>query len=253
MFAPSDPFLPSDDPEAITFPDTVEQCQAPVIFEGPNWCHTADGNVFRDGKWSGKFDTPLDPDSENEFEGEEQDEQDVWRNAVWRNRYEFEFGDWRNSIRRLPSNAERAAAAAAAAGAAMPTAAAVAAAATTGGQVHTSSTSHHPYAIPHKHFASVCLTCDSQAPPSSRQSHTAVTASPADPALPGWFVETRSNAARTWKIYRGPNGERETTRASALRVAARNVAPQQHMSFTGRATYGNAGPGQWQWHPPSYM
>ena len=34
---------------------------------------------------------------------------------------------------------------------------------------------------------------------------------------------------------------------------ARNVAPQQHMSFTGRATYGNAGPGQWQWHPPSCM
>ena len=249
MFAPSDP-------EAITFPDTLEQCQAPVIFEGPNWCHTADGNVFRDGKWSGKYDTPLDPDSENEVEGEEQDEEGVWRNAVWRNQFEFAFGDWPSSIRRLPSNAEQAAAAAA--GAAMSTAAAVAAAATTGAgwQVHSNAHEQHKSPSLYNPTQTLCVCasrCDSQAPPSSGQSQTAVTASPADPALPGWSVETRSNATRTWKVYRGPNGERETTRASALRVAARNVAPQQHMSFTGRATYGNAGPGQWQWHPPSYM
>ena len=103
------------------------------------------------------FEEPLDPDSDEEFEGEELDESDTWRKAVWRNAYDFYEGA--PPLRRSPSNMQ-AATAAVGAGAAMSTAAAaVAAAATTGagGQVHTSSTSHHSYTIPHKHLC-VCLT-----------------------------------------------------------------------------------------------
>ena len=45
---------------------------------------------------------------------------------------------------------------------------------------------------------------------------------PPDPMLPGWSIEMRSTSesGRNWKIYHGPNGERESTRAGALRAAA---------------------------------
>ena len=51
---------------------------------------------------SSLFEEPLDPDSEDEFEGEELDESDVWRNAVWCNAYDFYEGA--PPARRLPSN-----------------------------------------------------------------------------------------------------------------------------------------------------
>jgi hypothetical protein len=87
-----------------------------VIREGPGWHLTSDGKIFRDGKFCSQYDPPLDPDSENEVGGEEQDDHDVWHNAVWRNQYDFEFGD---SIRRgLPSKGKWAVVAAAATGAA---------------------------------------------------------------------------------------------------------------------------------------
>ena len=66
-----------------------------VIREGPGWHLTSDGKIFRDGKFCSQYDPPLDPDSEYEVGGEEQDDHDVWHNAVWRNQYDFEFGDSR--------------------------------------------------------------------------------------------------------------------------------------------------------------
>ena len=84
---------------------------------------------------------------------------------------------------------------------------------------------------------------------------------PLDPMLPGWRIETRSNeSGRSWKIYFGPNGERESTRAGALRAAARATAAppplpatpgwMQCMTPDGRAYYQNPATGQAQWTPP---
>ena len=87
-------------------------------------------------------------------------------------------------------------------------------------------------------------------------------AEPPDPSLPGWHIETHSNdSGRSWKIYRGPNKERENTRAGALRAAGHR-APlpptpppvpmgwMQGMNSDGRIYYHNAATGQVQWNPP---
>ena len=74
------------------------------------------------------WDPPLDSDSENEHEGEELDDDDVWRTCVWRNFYAFCADE--PPIRQLPSSNEKVAAevaAAATAAAATAQAAAVAA------------------------------------------------------------------------------------------------------------------------------
>ena len=73
------------------------------------------------------WDPPLDPDSENEHEGEELDDDDVWRTCVWRNLYAFCADEPFIRCGGLSSNEQVAAEAAAAATAAVAQAAAVAA------------------------------------------------------------------------------------------------------------------------------
>jgi len=155
-------------PAASAAPAAPADCLATRVWQplfGQSY-QSETGDIFIDGEWVAQLDPNgpkglLDPDSENEYFGEEQDDHGVWHNAVWRNEYEWWFVD--KPIRRAPSNAEQAAAAAvAAAGVAGATAAAVAAAAAAaaaaGSKVHTCLQCNTPCCLTHRVCAASHVT-----------------------------------------------------------------------------------------------